>query len=222
MSLTRNAANVQVADGLCLMAQGQPLLRVFPASAVTVSAGKSAMPGPLGGGPQLRHTMKVAGGASASFDLAISRRRPFARGGLRCRGEGMAGKTRLRSANPLPNPKLQYAFDASLRQMLMLIEAPGSRPRPQGLAELLRRQSLRHIPGQPRARRGRPRTDAEELLRHQIKHLKDDGIFEMWETGDLQKPGAEQWIVQGLAATALWNHYEVWRDEAWLREITPS
>ncbi len=66
------------------------------------------------------------------------------------------------------------------------------------------------------------KADAEELLRHQIQHLKDDGIFEMWETGDLQKTGAEQWIVQGLAATALWNHYEAWRDDAWLREITPT
>ena len=66
------------------------------------------------------------------------------------------------------------------------------------------------------------KSDAEELLRHQLSHLKDDGIFEMWETGDLQQAGAEQWIVQGLAATALWKHYEVWRDEAWLREIAPT
>ena len=39
-------------------------------------------------------------------------------------------------------------------------------------------------------------------MRHQLQHLKSDGIFEMWETGNLQKTGAEQWIVQGLAATA--------------------
>ena len=66
------------------------------------------------------------------------------------------------------------------------------------------------------------RADAEELLRHQIKHLKDDGIFEPVETDDLHNPGAGQWIIQGLTATGLWNHYEVWHDEAWLREIAPT
>lgn len=65
------------------------------------------------------------------------------------------------------------------------------------------------------------KADAKELLRHQINHLKDDGIFENGETGNLKMAGATQWIVQGLAATALWNHYERWHEEDWLREIAP-
>ena len=48
------------------------------------------------------------------------------------------------------------------------------------------------------------------------RHLRDVG------NGRPPEAGADQWIVQGLAATALWNHYELWRDEAWLREIAPT
>ena len=29
--------------------------------------------------------------------------------------------------------------------------------------------------------------EARELLRHQLEHLKADGLFEMWETGDLAR-----------------------------------
>jgi hypothetical protein len=223
ISLVRGAGTVQVTDGPCLVAQEGPLLRVLPSSAVTVSGKRPAIPGPLGGDPHLRHKVNVAGGASARFDLqflgaGLSYEKAYA---------AAAGfwEEKLGPAVPtqLPDPKLQFAFDASLRQMLMLIEA-----RPDHARVL---KGLQHYYGANpydtfQVSRALDavglKADAEELLRHQLAHLKEDGIFEMWETGDLQRPGADQWIVQGLAATALWSHYEVWQDEAWLGEIAPT
>lgn len=223
VSLVRHAGAVQVADGPRLVNQEQPLLHQFPAATVTVAANRKGLPGPLGGEARLRHTVQVAGGASASFDLqflgyGLSREEAHA-AAARVWHEKLASAALLR----LPTAKLQYAFDASLRQMLMLIEA-----RPDHARVL---KGLEHYYG------ANPydtfqvcraldavglKEDAKELLRHQLRHLKDDGIFEMWETGDLRKRGAEQWIVQGLAPTALWNHYLVWREDTWLREITPA
>jgi hypothetical protein len=173
--------------------------------------------------PQLRHTVKVAGGGSVSFDLQF-----LGEGGARDEAYAAAAQVwqeKLAAATPstLPNPRLQYAYEAALRQMRMLIEA-----RPDH-ARILK--GLEHYYGANpydtfQVSRALDavglRTDAEELLRHQLQHLKHDGIFEMWETGELRQPGARQWIVQGLAATALWNHYELWRDDAWLREIAPA
>jgi hypothetical protein len=55
---------------------GPSPLQTVPASTVTVSMDKSAMPGPLGGGWQLRHTVNVAGGASTLGlppDIRLSR-----------------------------------------------------------------------------------------------------------------------------------------------------
>ncbi len=222
VSLLRNAGAVQLADGPRLVIQGKPLLRAFPASSATAATDARRIPGPLGGGSQLRHTVKVAGGASASFDLQ------FLGDGLTpAEAHAAAAKVWRERLAPaaqvwLPDPKLQYAFDASLRQMLTLIEARPDHARilkglehyyganPYDTFQVSRALDAVGLKG-----------EAEELLRHQLAHLKTDGIFEMWETGQLDKPGAEQWIVQGLAATALWNHYELWRDEAWLREIAP-
>jgi len=223
VSLVRNAGTAQVADGHRLVARDQLLLRMYPAPAVTVSAEKSAMPGPLGGGPRLRHKVKVAGGASVRFDLqflgdGLSHDEAYA-AAAKLWQEKLAPAAQLQ----LPNPKLQYAFDASLRQILMLIEASPDHARVlKGLQHYYGANPYDTFQVSRALDAVGLRTDAEELLRHQLKHLKDDGIFEMWETGDLQKTGAEQWIVQGLAATALWNHYATWRDEAWLREIAPT
>ncbi|MCX6927322.1 MAG: hypothetical protein NT154_29570, partial [Verrucomicrobia bacterium] len=223
ISLVRNAGAMEFADGQNLPAQGQPLLRPLPAPGVSVSDPNSALPGPLGSGRQLRHSLKLARGASASFDLQFL-------GDALSYDEAQAASARvwrekLAPSIPLhlPNPKLQYAFDASLRQMLMLIEA-----RPDHARVLKGLQNYYGANPYDTFQVSRAldalglKTDAEELLRHQIQHQKDDGIFEMWENGDLQKPGAEQWIVQGLAATALWNHYQAWHDDAWLREIAPT
>jgi hypothetical protein len=223
VSRLHNTATAQVAGGQRILAQSQPLLRVFPSPAATASAEMPAIPGPLGGGPQLRHKVKLAGRASCSFDLQ------FLGDGL-SPAEARAAAAKLWQEKLAPaaqiqlaDPKLQYAFDASLRQLLMLIEA-----RPDQARVL---KGLQHYYGANpydtfQVSRALDavglRSDAEELLRHQIRHLKDDGVFEMWETGELQNRGADQWIVQGLAATALWNHYEAWRDEAWLREIAPT
>ena len=222
VSLVRNAGAVQVADGPRLVTGDQPLLRAYPAPSVTVSAEQSTMPGPLGPGARLRHKVELASGASVTFDLQFL-------------GEGLSPdeahaaavavwQERLAPARKLtlPTAKLQFAFDASLRQMLMLMEA--------GPDDVRVLKGLQHYYGTNpydtfQVSRALDavglRSDSTELLRHQLRHLKDDGIFEMWETGDLQKAGAEQWIVQGLAATALWNHYVTWRDEDWLREIAP-
>jgi len=222
VSLVRNAEAAQIADGPRLVAQSQPLLRCFPAPEVLVSVERPVVPGPLGGNPRLRHKVRVAGGASAGFDLqflgdGLSRDAAYT-AAAKLWQEKLAPAAQLN----LPDAKLQYIFDAALRQMLALIEG-----RPDHARVL---KGLQHYYGANpydtfQVSRALDavglRTDAEELLRHQTRHLKDDGIFEMWETGNLQKPGADQWIVQGLAATALWSHYERWRDEAWLREITP-
>ena len=122
-SLVCNAGRVEAAGGQRFVAHDRPLLRMFPGPAVTVSVDQSALPGPLGGGSQLHHAVKVRGGASISFDLQ------FLGDGL-SRGQAWAAaakfwQEKLATAAPmkLPNPKLQYAFDASLRQMLALIEA---------------------------------------------------------------------------------------------------
>ncbi len=222
VSLVCNADDAQITDGPRLMAGRQALLRMLPSTVVSVTAERIALPGPLGSESFLRHQLKLPGGASASFDLQFL-------GDAPSRDEAFAAATRfweqkLREATPvrLPNPKMQFAYDASLRQMLMLIES-----RPDHARSL---KGLRHYYGANpydtfQVSRALDavglKGDAEELLRHQLRHLKADGIFEMWETGDLQRQGADQWIVQGLAATALWEHYERWRDEGWLRDIAP-
>ncbi|MBM4089247.1 MAG: hypothetical protein FJ276_07430 [Planctomycetes bacterium] len=222
IGLVSNAGSVGIADGPCLVAQEGPLLRSFPSPSLTASAESPVLPGPLGGGPRLRHRLTVTGGAQASFDLqflgdGLSREEAYA-------AAASCWRDRLAAASPtqLLDATLQFAFDASLRHMLMLVET-----RPDHARVL---KGLQHYYGANpydtfQVSRALDavglRSDAEELLRHQLQHLKRDGIFEMWETGDLEKLGADQWIVQGLAATALWNHYELWRDEAWLREIAP-
>lgn len=211
-----------------LVADGQVLLRMLPAAGVTCSAAAGTLPGPLGGPARLQHQVALDGGAAATFDLQFLGP-PGAGAGPTydaAHAETAAHwRARLASAATiqLPDAQLQYAFEAALRQMLMLIE---SRP---DHARVLK--GLQHYYGANpydtfQVSRALDsvglRADAEELLRHQLAHLKEDGIFEMWETGDLAKRGADQWIVQGLAATALWLHYEQWRDEAWLHEITPA
>ena len=223
VSLVRHSGAVSLAEGPCLLAQGKPLLRACPAPAATAFTETSRIPGPLGGGSQLRHTVQVAGQASASFDLQ------FLGDGL-SPAEAWAAATRVWQEKlapamrvSLPDPKLQYAFDASLRQMLTLIE---SRPDHARILKGLQNYYGANPYDTFQVSRALDavglKTDAAELLRHQLRHLKDDGIFEMWEAGQLRQPGVEQWIVQGLAATALWDHYELWHDEAWLREIAPA
>lgn len=223
VSLLRNAADARPTEGPRLAAGGQPRLRAFPAPSVTTTADAPSLPGPLGGGSRLRHTVTVPGRTSAAFDLQF-----LGDGSNPAEAHEAAARTwrdRLAPATPvrLSDPSLQFAFDASLRQMLTLIEA-----RPDHARVL---KGLEHYYGANpydtfQVSRALDavglKADAEALLRHQIAHLKADGLFEMWETGDLKKPGADQWIVQGLAATALWNHYERWRDESWLRDIAPT
>jgi hypothetical protein len=222
VSLVRGVGTVQVVEGPRLVAQGQPLLRVLPSAAVTEVLERSAIPGPLGSGPRLRHKLKVAGGVAVRFDLqflgdGLSWDAAYA-ASARLWQEKLASAARLQ----LPTPKLQYAFDASLRQMLMLIERRPGRARVlKGLQNYYGANPYDTFQVSRALDAVGLKSDAEELLRHQARHLKDDGIFEMWETGELHKPGAEQWIVQGLAAAALWNHYEAWHEEAWLREIAP-
>jgi hypothetical protein len=222
-SLVCNAGAAAVADGTRLVAKGQTLLHVFPTPSILVSASERNLPGPLGGNPALRIRVQVEAYTSTSFDLQL-----VGDGLSRDKAHGAAvqvWRDKLAPAVPvkLPDPQLQYAFDASVRQILTLIE---SRP---DHARVLK--GLEHYYGANpydtfQVSRALDaiglKADAEELLRHQIAHLKEDGFFEMWESGDLAKDGTDQWIVQGLAAAALWNHYELWRDDAWLREIAPA
>jgi len=223
VSLLRNAGGEPLADEPRLLAQGKPLLRAFPVSSATAFTDAPRIPGPLGGGSQLRHKVNVAGGASASFDLqflgdGLSPAEAFA-AAAKVWQERLAPAAQVR----LPDPRLQYAFDASLRQMLSLIESRPDHARIlKGLQQYYGANPYDTFQVSRALDAVGLKTDAEELLRHQIAHLKTDGIFEMWETGQLNRPGVEQWIVQGLAVTALWKHYELWRDEAWLREIAPA
>lgn len=223
VSLLTGAEAVETVAAGRLASQGRPLLRALPSPAAVAPAADRSVPGPLGGAQGLRHILTVAGGASAVIDLQFlgdgpSRDEALAAAAAFWR-ETLAPAARL----ALPDPKLQLAFDASLRQMLALIEG-----RPDD-ARILK--GLEHYYGSNpydtfQVSRALDavglRAEARTLLRHQLRHLKEDGIFEMWETGNLRKAGAEQWIVQGLAAAALWGHYERWGDEAWLREIAPA
>ncbi len=222
VSLVRHASGVDVIDCQQLVSAQQPLLSVLPRSGATTSAELSIMPGPLGG-PCLRHRLQLDGASSQEIHLqflgAGATYHEASTAAERLWQERLAPARQIR----LPDQKLQFAFETSLRHILALIE---SRP---DHARILK--GLQHYYGANpydtfQVSRALDavglKNDAEELLRHQVCHLKDDGIFEMWETGDLQRRGAEQWIVQGLAATALWQHYEVWHDEAWLREIAPT
>jgi hypothetical protein len=242
-SLLRKAGVARFAGDARFVAQGKPLLRVDqPAATHLITYSPSipgpqsvrhqtfpspstspANPGPLGGGPQLRHRIAVPAHGSVSFDLqflgaGVSRDDAFA-------ATGAFWRQKLAPTQPLrlPDPKLQYAYDASLRQMLMLIEARPNHARVlKGLEHYYGSNPYDTFQVSRALDAAGLKEDARELLRHQISHLKDDGIFEMWETGDLKKAGADQWIVQGLAATALWNHYERWREDDWLREIAPT
>lgn len=223
LSLVHNVAEVQVADPQRLVAAGEPLLRALPSAAAVVSVENPALPGPLGGSPLLRHTLRLEGGASSSFDLQFLGDSLSPEVAHAAAAEFWQHKLASAEQTQLPDPQLQYAFDASLRQMLALIEARPNHARVlKGLQHYYGANPYDTFQVSRALDAAGLKIDAEELLRHQMDHLKDDGIFEMWETGDLQQAGAQQWIVQGLAATALWKHYEVWRDEAWLREIAPT
>ena len=136
-----------------------------------------------------------------------------------------AWRDRLASASPLrlPDPALQHAFDASLRQLLAMIEPWGKHARVlKGLEHYYGANPYDTFQASRALDAVGLHAEARELLRHQLEHLKADGLFEMWETGDLSRAGADQWIVQGLAASALWSHYRATGDEAWLRVIAPA
>jgi len=212
-----------VADGTQLVAQSAPLLRMLPSDGGAVTTSNAPYPGPLGGGPHMDHKIVVAAGAEGSFDLQF-----LGNGASREQALNETARIwreKLAAATPcvLPDPKLQYAYDACLRQLLMMIESrPGGGRVLKGLEHYYGSNPYDTFQVSRALDAVGLKTDAEVLLRNQTRHLKEDGIFEMWETGDLRGAGAEQWIVQGLAATALWEHYRLWKDEAWLREIAPT
>lgn len=181
------------------------------------------LPGPLGGVAHLRHTFSLAPGASGKLDLQFLGEPAPVETLLAEAAKVWSERLRPVARVTLPDATLQYAFDASVRYMLAMIEW-----RPDH-ARILK--GLQHYYGSnPYDTFQVSRTldqiglqaDAVELLRHQLRHLKEGGIFEMWERNALTVPGVEQWIVQGLAAAALWGHYELWGDEAWLKEMTPA
>lgn len=217
------ARNFELVSRVLNAAPGSTPLRVLPAPGIHVAADRSDLPGPLGSGLQWRHTVPVATRSSVSFDLhflgdGLSRDAAYA-------GAAKVWQQQLAAATPtrLPEPKLQFAYDAALRQLLMLVEARPDHARIlKGLQHYYGANPYDTFQASRALDAAGLKADAEELLRHQIQHLKHDGIFEMWETGDLQTLGAQQWIVQGLAVVALWEHYRTWRDEAWLKEIAPA
>ena len=113
-------------------------------------------PGPLGGSRQLRHPLKVAAGASARFDLQFLGDGLSPDAAHAAAAQLWQGEARSRDASPASQSQAAIRLrrlappDAHAHRV-----AAGSRPSPQRPATLLRSESLRHIPGQPRPRRGR-------------------------------------------------------------------
>jgi hypothetical protein len=222
VSLLQNAAGA-APDGDRWTAGGQPLLRAEAADGVETAIETPGILGPLGGPPRLRHRVVVPAQASRLFDLqflGVAADREV------CLAETQkAWRQRLAAAKPLrlPDPALQHAYDACLRQLLSLIEPWGNHARVlKGLEHYYGANPYDTFQASRALDAAGLHAEARELLCHQLEHLKADGIFEMWETGDLARAGADQWIVQGLAASALWNHYQATGDEAWLRRIGPA
>ena len=147
--------------------------------------------------------MRVAGGGSVSFDMqflgdGLSHDAAYAAAASVWR-EKLAPAAQLQ----LPNPKLQYAFDAALRQMLMLIEARPDHARvvkglqyyygtnPYDTFQVSR--ARRRRPAGRRRRTAPPPNQAPQRRRY----------FRAVGNRRPAEPGAGQWIIQGLAATAL-------------------
>ena len=202
---------------------GRTILSAAGTGGMLIRPEAGRLPGPLGSVAHLRHTFSLAPGASGKLDLQFLGEPAPVETLLAEAAKVWRERLRPVARVTLPEAKLQYAFDASVRYMLAMIEW-----RPEH-ARILK--GLQHYYGSNpydtfQVSRALDQiglqADAVELLRHQLRHLKEDGVFEMWERNALTVPGVEQWIVQGLAAAALWGHYELWGDEAWLKEMTPA
>jgi hypothetical protein len=122
----------------------------------------------------------------------------------------------------VPCERLQEAWEVNLKQVGMLLE--------------LRADGLRILKGLNRYHGSNPydtfqaslildrlghHDKAEALLRRQLKKIRSDGIFEMWERSVPPSGNVDQWIVQGLVPFAMWKHYEMLHDQRWLHEIWP-
>jgi hypothetical protein len=171
----------------------------------------------------LGHTVDLAPGESEHFDLQLpgdpvgSWEDAFGEASLGWR-KRLAPATRF----DLPDPALQLAADACVRQVLAMIE-----PR-RRTARVLK--GLEHYYGSNpydtfQATRALDavglRKEADELVRHQMGRLRPSGIFEMWERDDPDPAAVDQWIVQGLAGLSLWNHYQSQPNDSWLKGIAP-
>jgi hypothetical protein len=204
-------------------ADGKTILNVAQATGTLLFPEAGGVPGPLGGVGHLRHALTLEPGQSGNIDLQfMGEPAPFP---TLLSGAAKVWRERLgpSAAVTLPEATLQYAFDASVRYMLSMIEwRPDHARILKGLQGYYGSNPYDTFQVSRALNQLGLRADAEELLRHQMRHLKHDGVFEMWERNTLDKPGVEQWIVQGLAAAALWGHYEQWGQEAWLKEITPT
>lgn len=179
-----------------------------------------------GGIPYLKHTVKLNNGDLACFVLhlpvnGLVASEPY---------EDVLKRTEKQwqelldsgMSVSLPDPRIQQFWISELGRLFMMLE-----PREDGLRVL---KGLTHYYGSNpydtlRASRALDvagfRDEAEALLRRQLKRVRPDGIFEMWERDVPPSGPVEQWIVQGLAPIAFWLHYTLWRDEEWLREIAP-
>ncbi|MDR3109997.1 MAG: hypothetical protein LBU65_09995, partial [Planctomycetaceae bacterium] len=123
----------------------------------------------------------------------------------------------------VPDTDIQLAFDGSLRHCLAMIE---QHPK-ETYARILKGMEHYYGSNPYDTFQGSRTFDsvnlpdiAEEILRNQMSHLIDAGIFEMWINPNAN--GISQWITQGLVGEGLWQHYELWRKRDWFREITPS
>ena len=60
---------------------------------------------------------------------------------------------------------------------------------------------------------------SKQVLTRQLKHRCTNGMWQMWETeAEPESPGL--FIVQGLASTAIYDHYLTTRDTAFLRHAS--
>ena len=223
-SILRNVAPAQAKEGGLFQGDGKCLLRAVSGEGVkTAARAADQVPGPTSCS-RLEHELDVPAGQERSFDLNLLGQPARSwDDAYAATAKDWAHRLAPGCRLVLGDPTLQYAFEASLRQVLMMIEGRKDHARVlKGLEHYYGANPYDTFQASRALDAVGLRAEAEELLRHQIDHLRECGVFEMWEAPQPHATNVDQWIVQGLAAMGLWRHYELWGDEAWLREIAPA
>jgi hypothetical protein len=207
-----------------LGAQGRTLLRVIPVAADQKPEAWHAF---SGAPPGMRITLVAEAQAIASvavqMPIEIDDAPPLAfdeaqRATQVTWRDHLVGILRLN----VPDERLQEAWQENIKQLFMMLQ-----PQRDGL-RILKGLGVYYGSNPYDTLQGSLTLDrlgcpdlAEALLRRQLKRVRPDGVFEMWEEEVPPTRPPDQWIVQGLATFAMWKHYEITRDRRWLEEIGP-